>query len=112
MPSRRPHAIPDEDIIGSDMTILITSKLKVQPFYMRLIIDTFDELVLHHKVCVFSFSELLTWMKRRFNCIWKEWKVNEVDWDQVQIFLMSSTKPPHHFWLKERKSPSPTRFGR
>jgi hypothetical protein len=32
--------------------------------------------------------------------------------DQVQIFLMSSTKPPRHFWLKERKSPSPTRFGR
>ena len=24
--------------------------------------------------------------------------------DQVQIFLMSSTKPPRHFWLKERKS--------
>jgi hypothetical protein len=62
------------------MTILTTSKLKVQPFYMRLIIDTFDELVLHHKMCIFSFSELLTWMKRRFNCIWKEWKVNEVDW--------------------------------
>ena len=23
--------------------------------------------------------------------------------DQVQVFLMSSTKPPCHFWLKERK---------
>jgi hypothetical protein len=62
------------------MTTLTTSKVKVQPFCMRLIIDTFDELVLHHKMCAFSFSELLTWMKRRFNCIWKEWKVNEVDW--------------------------------
>lgn len=70
----------DEDITSANMTMLTTSKLKVQPFYMRLIIDTFDELVLHHKVCVFSFSELLTWMKGRFNCIWKAWKVYEVDW--------------------------------
>jgi hypothetical protein len=76
----KPCTYLDEDIIGSNMIILTTSKLKVQPFYMRLIIDTFDELVLHHKVCIFSFSELLTWMKRRFNCIWKEWMVNEVDW--------------------------------
>jgi hypothetical protein len=77
---RLAQTMHDEDIIGSNMTILTTSKLKVQPFYMRLIIDTFDELVLHHKMCVFSFSELLTLMKRKFNCIWKEWKVNEVDW--------------------------------
>ena len=47
---------------------------------MRLIIDAFDELVLHHKMCIFSFSELLTWIQGRFDCIWKAWKVNEVDW--------------------------------
>jgi hypothetical protein len=47
---------------------------------MRLIIDAFDELVLYHKMCIFSFSELLTWIKERFDCIWKAWKVNEVDW--------------------------------
>ena len=70
----------DEDIIGSNMTMPTTSILKVQPFYMRLIIDAFDELVLHHKMCIISFSELLTWIKGRFDCIWKAWKVNEVDW--------------------------------
>jgi len=70
----------DEDIIGSNMTMPTTSILKVQPFYMRLIINAFDELVLHHKMCIFSFSELLTWIKGRFDCIWKAWKVNEVDW--------------------------------
>lgn len=51
----------------------------MQPFYKRLVIDTFEELVLHYKVCVFSFSELLTWIKGKFDCIWKAWKVNEVD---------------------------------
>ena len=70
----------DEDIIGSNMTMPTTSILKVQPFYMRLIIDAFDELVLHHKMCIFLFPELLTWIKGRFDCIWKAWKVNEVDW--------------------------------
>jgi hypothetical protein len=53
------------------MSMPTTSIPKVQPFYMRLIIDAFDELMLHHDVCSFSFSELLTW---------KAWKVNEVDW--------------------------------
>ena len=60
--------------------MLTNSKPKVKPFYMSLIIDTFDELVLHHKVCVFSFAELLTWIKGVFDCIWKAWKDNKVDW--------------------------------
>jgi hypothetical protein len=33
----------DEDIIGSKMTMPTTSIPKVQPFYMRLIIDAFDD---------------------------------------------------------------------
>jgi hypothetical protein len=75
-----PTVCSDEDIISSKMTMPTTSIPKVQPFYMRLIIDAFDELMLHHDVCSFSFSELLTWINGRFDCIWKAWKVNEVDW--------------------------------
>jgi hypothetical protein len=77
---RRRNCTHDEDIIGSKMTMPTTSIPKVQPFYMRLIIDAFDELMLHHDVCSFSFSEFLTWIKGMFDCIWKAWKVNEVDW--------------------------------
>jgi hypothetical protein len=47
----------NEDIIGSKMTMPTTSIPKVQPFYMRLNVDAFDELMLHHDVCSFSFSE-------------------------------------------------------
>jgi hypothetical protein len=93
------------------MAMPTTSIPKVQPFYTRLIIDAFDELMLHHDVCLFSFLELLTWIKGRFDCISKAWKVNEVDWDQIQVFLTSSARPPCHFGSKDRKSPSPTRFG-
>ena len=31
--------------------------------------------------------------------------------DQIQVFLTSSARPPRHFGSKDRKSPSPTRFG-
>jgi hypothetical protein len=42
--------VPDgEDIIDSDMTMLTTSKPKLQSFYMRLIIDIdLSDLVLHN----------------------------------------------------------------
>ena len=71
---------PDEDIIGSDMTLLSTSKLKVKAFHVSFIFGRFYGLMLHLKVCTFSFSELLTWINGRFDCIVKTWKVNEVDW--------------------------------
>ena len=101
----------DEDIIGSDMTMLTTCKPKVQPFYMRLIIDTFDELVLHHKMCMFSFSELLTWIKGRFDFICKAWKVNEVDWGLSPSIPNVLNQATTSLLAKETKSPSPTRFG-
>ena len=70
----------DEDITCSDTTTLATFDSQVKQFFIMIVFDTFDELMLHHDVCSFSFSELLTWIKGRFDCIWKAWKVNEVDW--------------------------------
>src|SRR5438105_3386678 len=101
----------DEDIIGSDMTMLTTCKPKVQPFYMRLVIDTFDELVLHHKMCMFSFSVFLTWIKGRFDFICKAWKVNEVDWGLSPSITNVLHQATTSLLAKETKSPSPTRFG-
>jgi len=61
----------DEDIIGSGMTLLTTSKLKVKAFHVSFIFGRFYGLMLHLKVCTFSFSELLTWINGRFDCIMK-----------------------------------------
>ena len=74
------YNLNDEDIIGSDMTLLTTSKLKVKAFHVSFIFGRFYGLMLHLKVYTFSFSELLTWINGRFDCIMKTWKVNEVDW--------------------------------
>jgi hypothetical protein len=62
------------------MAVLTTSKLRVKPFYIRFIFDRFYKSMLHLEVYTFSFTKLLTWMKGRFNWIWKTWKANEVDW--------------------------------
>ena len=78
---------------------------------MRLIFDTYDELVLHHKVCIFSFLELLTWIKGRLDCIWKAWKLNEVDWGPSpsipNVFPQATTS----LLAQGNKESSPTRFG-
>lgn len=100
----------DEDITGSDMAMSTTSKPKVQPFYTRLIIDTFDELVMHHKACIFSFSKLLMDQGKGLIAYGMHGRLKKLIGDQIQVILTSSTRPSHHFWPKERKSPSQTRF--
>ena len=105
------YNLNDEDIIGSDMTLLTTSKLKVKAFHVSFIFGRFYGLMLHLKVCTFSFSELLTWVNGRFDCIVKTWKVNEVDWGPSASVSNVLHQATSHFWCKELKSPSPTRFG-
>jgi len=103
------YNLNDEDIIGSDMTLLTTSKLKVKAFHVSFIFGRFYGLMLHLKVCTFSFSELLTWINGRFDCIVKIWKVNEVDWGPSASVPNVLHQATSHFWCKELKSPSPTR---
>ena len=74
----------DENITGSDMTILMAFSSKVKHFHIRITFDTFDELMLHHKVCSFLFSELLSWIKQSVECTWKAWRTKEVDWGPSQ----------------------------
>jgi len=62
---------------------------------------TIDELALHHKVSIFSFLELLTWIKGRLGCIWKACKLAKLIRDQVQVFLKCS--PSHHITFGSRK---------
>jgi hypothetical protein len=67
--------------------------------------------MLHYDFCAFSFLELLDWIKPCVEITWKIWRTKEIDWGPSQVFPMLSTRPPHHFWCEERKSPNPTRFG-
>jgi len=62
------------------MTILMDFDPKVKQFHISVTFDTFVELMLHHEMCPFSFSEILTLMKQGVECTWKAWRTKEVDW--------------------------------
>lgn len=95
----------DEDFISSDATILTAFEQKVNQFSIRIFFDTFDESILHHKVCSFSFSELLTWVKERVVRTWKAWRTKEADWGPSPS--PSAPNEPHQattsLWPKELK---------
>jgi hypothetical protein len=56
-------------------------------------------------------SELLTGLRDDLIAYGKHRRLVKLIGDQIQVFQTSSTRPPRHFWAKERNSPSPTRFG-
>jgi hypothetical protein len=78
----------DEDITSLDMTILVTFDSKVKQFFIMSICNTFDELMLHHDVCLISLLHVLTWMKESIGCLWKIWRTKYVDWGR-------NPTPPH-----------------
>ena len=45
----------DRDITCLDTTTLETFDSKVNPFFIIIVFDSFDELMLHHDVCLLSF---------------------------------------------------------
>jgi hypothetical protein len=53
----------NENIIGSDMTMLMAPITKVKLFHIVTKFDIFEVLILRRNVCVFLFVELLTWIK-------------------------------------------------
>jgi predicted double-glycine peptidase len=45
-----------------------------------IVFDLFDELMLRHDVCSFSFLEIHTWIKKSIKHTWKAWRTKKVDW--------------------------------
>src|SRR6185436_16213677 len=64
----------------SDTTTLLTFDSKVNQFFVMIVFDRFDELMLRHDVCSLSFSEIHTWIKKSARHTWKAWRNKEVDW--------------------------------
>jgi hypothetical protein len=70
------------------MTMLMACEQKVNQSYIMVIVATFDELMLRNDVCLLSFSEIHTWIKKNVKHSWKVWRIKEVDWG-------SSPSVPH-----------------
>jgi hypothetical protein len=101
----------DEDFSSLDMIVLTTSKLKVKPFYMGFLFNRFYGIMMHLEVRTFSFLELFTWMKRGLDCIWKAWRVNEVDWGPSPSIPNVLHQATMSLLAQEKKESSPTRPG-
>jgi hypothetical protein len=78
------------------MTMLMAPAVKVKLFHIVTTFDIFEELILHRKVCILLFVELLTWIKRCVKCTRKALRNKEVDCGPVMIFPTSSIRQPHH----------------
>lgn len=50
----------DENITCLDTTTLATLDSNVKQFFVMIVFDTFDELILYHDACSLSFSEIYT----------------------------------------------------
>jgi len=70
----------DEGIICLDTTTLETFDSKVKPFFNMIVFDIFEQLMLHHDFCTFSFSEILALLMPSVEGTWKIWRTKEVDW--------------------------------
>jgi hypothetical protein len=57
----------DEDITCLDTTTLETFYSKVKPFFIMIVFDTFDELMLRHDV----FLEIHSWIEKSTKNMWK-----------------------------------------
>jgi hypothetical protein len=80
----------DENITRSDITMLKAPVAKVKLLHIVTTFDTFEELILRCKVCMFLFVELLTWIKQCVECTRKLIR------DQVMIFPTSPPWQPCH----------------
>lgn len=53
-------------------------------FYIRSTHYMFEQTLPHHEFCIFSFEELLAWVKERRTGSRGAWLIKEVDWEPNQ----------------------------
>ena len=56
-------------------------------FYVRFTYYIFEQTLLHHEFCIFSFAEILAWVKEKKKSIRNVWMIKEVDWGPNQDIL-------------------------
>ena len=62
------------------MTTLCINQPKVHMFYIRFTCYIFGKTLLHNEFCVFSFVEVLAWVKEKRPSVTNKWMIKEVDW--------------------------------
>lgn len=70
----------DGDITTMDITIatLCIHQVKVHDLYVRFTCYIIEQTLLHYEFCVFSFTEVLTWVWRKRLSTKNTWMIKEV----------------------------------
>ncbi len=77
------------------MTILCINQIKVHMFYIRFTCYIFEQTLLHNEFCVFSFAEVLAWVKEKRPSVTDAWMIKEVDWGPKPRRTLSLLLPHH-----------------
>jgi hypothetical protein len=88
-------AATEEGTTSSDMimTTLCIHQPKLHMFYIRFTCCIFEQMLLHNEFRVFSFAEVLAWVKEKRPSVKNAWMIKEVDWGPTQDHLQV------HFYL-------------
>jgi hypothetical protein len=87
--------------------------LKVKQFFVMIVFDIFDELVLHHDVCSLSFSEIHTWIKKSIKHTLHGKHGGSKKLIGTNYIYFQHPLSGHHYTLtKERKRLNLIRFGK
>ena len=62
----------------------IKDQSKVHVFYVRFTCYIFEQTLLHYEFCVFSFTDVLAWVKGKRPSARNTWIIKEVDWDHIR----------------------------
>jgi hypothetical protein len=66
-----------------DITTLEIFDSKVKSFFIIIVFDKFDELMLRHDVFSLLFLEIHTWIKNYIKHTWKIWRTKQVHWRPI-----------------------------
>ncbi len=98
------------------MTNLCIHQPKIHMFYVRFTYYIFEQTLLHHEFCIFSFAEILAWVKEKKPSVRNVWMIKEVDsgpnQDLLQVYFYLTTLLVHRrqeikfytFWIRIRFS--------
>ena len=82
------------------MATLFINKSKVHSIYIRYTFYKFEQVMLHQNLRLFTFAEVLAWIKERILDSSELWMIKEVDWGPIYDFSKTSPTPPRRFWAK------------
>jgi hypothetical protein len=80
-------------------------------FNVKFTYYIFEQTLLHHEFYIFSFAEVVVWMKEKRTSVRNAWMIKKVDWRPNQDLLQVHSYVTTSFLVHKKQEKSSTRFG-